>query len=79
MIDEAVQNLAEKIAKKLREIKSAEMEKSRVQEELKRLQEEMLYLNDKLNRIDSTIASAKYEIANKLSDDSLLKLIKVGE
>jgi len=83
MIDKEITDLAETIAKKLQEIKSAEREKLAFQAEMKRLQEELYYLKERINTLDSLITSTKYEITHKLiettSEARSLTIVKTGE
>lgn len=83
MMDKETTDLAEIIAKKLQEIKSAEREKLAFQEEMKRLQEELYYLKERINTLDSLITSTKYEITHKLiettSEARSLTIVKTGE
>lgn len=82
MIDKEITDLAETIAKKLQEIKSAEREKLAFQAEMKRLQEELYYLKERINTLDSLITSTKYEITHKLiettSEARSLTIVKTG-
>jgi hypothetical protein len=79
MEKDAVTELAEKIAKKLQNIKSAEQQKLVLQKKLDTLLEETSCVKESLNKIDELIASNKYEITYKLSETNKLVLIENGD
>lgn len=75
MENNAITELAEKIAKKLHDIKLAEQQKLLLQKKLNTLHEEELSIKESLNKIDESIASHKYEITHKLNETSKLTII----
>lgn len=74
---EDVEATAKIIAEKLRDIKRAEREKTVLQNKLSSLILEQNSIKEQLNKLDSLITSSKFEIANRLSEETELKLVKV--
>ena len=79
MSTNVVDPMAVKIAQKLNHIRTAEREKVVVQNKLDALLEEVSSLKEKLNKLDSVVASNKYEITNCLNVTMDFTVITTGE
>ena len=70
---------ATEIATLLKEIRDAERNRIVIQNKLDELADEQVSLKERLNMIESQIASTRYAITNRVEDTVKLSLVKTEE
>lgn len=67
---------AQEIAKMLKQVQDAEREKLVLQNKLLSLTLEANQVKDEINKVESQIASTKYEITNRVNESVKLTIVK---